>query len=115
MRRYRESPNRADWLFYIRCRVLIRRAPMMALALGALAIGFAPVFAAFALKPGTAVWRPRLLPFFLHCRYVAGALLLLKKRTRLPTGKRPTGLLALAGFSSRWIWCRGTGRSSTPR
>ena len=44
---------------------------MVALAFGALAIGFAPVFAAFALKPEYGGFGPASIGFyrvFMHCR-----------------------------------------------
>jgi len=79
-----------------------RTTPTIALICGALAIGFAPVFAAFALKPEYGGFGPAAIGFYRVFFALPFLWLLLlstpdkveqPKRTR-----RPTGLLALAGF-----------------
>jgi len=79
-----------------------RTTPTIALVCGALAIGFAPVFAAFALKPEYGGFGPAAIGFYRVFFALPFLWLLLlstpdkveqPKRTR-----RPTGLLALAGF-----------------
>ena len=76
---------------------------MMALALGALAIGFAPVFAAFALKPEYGGFGPASIGFYRVFFALPLMWLVLwaapgKAHPAPQREKRPTGLLALAGF-----------------
>ena len=76
---------------------------MMALALGALAIGFAPVFAAFALKPEYGGFGPASIGFYRVFFALPLMWLVLwaapeKSHPAPRREKRPTGLLALAGF-----------------
>ena len=76
---------------------------MVALAFGALAIGFAPVFAAFALKPEYGGFGPASIGFyrvFFALPFMWAVLWFSPVKTRPAASrkKRPTGLLALAGF-----------------
>ena len=76
---------------------------MMALALGALAIGFAPVFAAIALKPEYGGFGPASIGFYrvFFALPLMWLVLWAAPRKAHPAPrreKRPTGLLALAGF-----------------
>ena len=76
---------------------------MMALALGALAIGFAPVFAAIALKPEYGGFGPASIGFYRVFFALPLMWLVLwaapgKAHPAPRREKRPTGLLALAGF-----------------
>jgi drug/metabolite transporter (DMT)-like permease len=76
---------------------------MVALGFGALAIGFAPVFAAFALKPEYGGFGPASIGFyrvFFALPFMWAVLWFSPVKTRPAASrkKRPTGLLALAGF-----------------
>ena len=79
-----------------------RTAPTIALFCGALAIGFAPVFAAFALKPEYGGFGPAAIGFyrvFFALPFLWLVLLAAPGKAEQPKRiRRPTGLLALAGF-----------------
>ena len=79
-----------------------RTAPTIALFCGALAIGFAPVFAAFALKPEYGGFGPAAIGFyrvFFALPFLWLVLLATPGKAEQPKRtRRPTGLLALAGF-----------------
>ena len=80
------------------------KIPTVALAFGALAIGFSPVLAAFALKPEYGGFGPAAIGFyrvFFALPFMWMVLLAVPGKTDAKTTKhtrRPTGLLALAGF-----------------
>jgi len=82
--------------------VVFRKAPTVALTCGALAIGFAPVFAAFALKPEYGGFGPAAIGFyrvFFALPFMWLVLLAAPgKAKKIARTRRPTGLLALAGF-----------------
>jgi drug/metabolite transporter (DMT)-like permease len=79
-----------------------RTTPTIALVFGALAIGFAPVFAAFALKPEYGGFGPAAIGFyrvFFALPFLWLVLLAAPGKAKQPKRiRRPTGLLALAGF-----------------
>ncbi len=86
----------------LRGLVVFRKAPTVALTCGALAIGFAPVFAAFALKPEYGGFGPAAIGFyrvFFALPFMWLVLLAAPgKAKKIARTRRPTGLLALAGF-----------------
>ena len=79
-----------------------RNTPTVALACGALAISFAPVFAAFALKPEYGGFGPAAIGFYRVFFALPFLWLILLatpgKSNKTERTRRPTGLLALAGF-----------------
>ncbi|MEE2948055.1 MAG: DMT family transporter [Verrucomicrobiota bacterium] len=79
-----------------------RTTPTIALVCGALAIGFAPVFAAFALKPEYGGFGPAAIGFyrvFFALPFLWLLLLSTPNKAEQPKRTcRPTGMLALAGF-----------------
>ena len=82
--------------------VSYRNAPTVVLACGALAISFAPVFAAFALKPEYGGFGPAAIGFY-RVFFALPLLWLVLLATPVKSNKtartrRPTGLLALSGF-----------------
>jgi len=78
------------------------KIPTVALAFGALAIGFSPVLAAFALKPEYGGFGPAAIGFyrvFFALPFLWLVLLATPgKAEKSARTRRPTGLLALAGF-----------------
>jgi len=82
--------------------VSYRNAPTVVLAIGALAISFAPVFAAFALKPEYGGFGPAAIGFyrvFFALPFLWLVLLATPvKSNKIARTRRPTRLLALAGF-----------------
>ena len=80
-----------------------RQSAMLALAFGAFAIGFAPVFAAFALKPEYGGFGPASIGFYrilfaLPLMWLVLWITPSKLDSLSKSQKRPIGLLALSGF-----------------
>ncbi|MAE30035.1 MAG: EamA family transporter [Verrucomicrobiales bacterium] len=94
--------SRGTPLFPTVVAVGYRTTPTIALVFGALAIGFAPVFAAFALKPEYGGFGPAAIGFyrvFFALPFLWLVLLAAPGKAKQPKRiRRPTGLLALAGF-----------------